>query len=194
MRGHQADVHNFAWNPARKQLATAAIDGVARLWGMWEMSPEKWDSMDTELSLKTSLLPHKLNNSQKLNEVTFVNWNVDGTLLATACNDGQGRIWDQQGALVMQLQGGHEGIMLSIKWSKNSQYLVSRGSDGLTVVWSALDGKIVKSFSPHLDSGSEVDWKDSDIFATCGGSDMYVFDIFSVALRLFSSYMQVSFF
>jgi transducin (beta)-like 1 len=174
LRGHQADVHNFAWNPNHKQLATAAVDGVARLWGLWEMSADKWDAVNTELSIKTSLLPHKLNNSQKLNEVTFVSWNTDGTLLATACNDGNGRVWDQQGAFSLLLQGGHDGMMLSIKWSKNSQYLVSRGSDGLAVVWSAADGKIVKSFAPHADSGSEVDWKDSDIFATCGGFDLVI--------------------
>lgn len=139
------------------------------------MTPEKWDSVDTELSIKTSLLPHKLSNSQKLYEVSFVNWNAEGTLLATACNDGLGRIWDQQGSLVHQLQGGHEGAMLSIKWSKNGQYLVSRGSDAQAVIWSAADGKLVKSFAPHADSGAELDWKDSDIFATCGGKDMYVF-------------------
>lgn len=136
------------------------------------MSNDKWDSLDTELSIKTSLLPHKVSNSQKLYEVSFVNWNPEGTLLATACNDGSGRVWDQNGALLHTLQGGHEGTMFSIKWSKNSQYLVSRGSDGQTVVWSATDGKIVKTITPHADAGSEVDWKDSDVFATCGGKDM----------------------
>lgn len=172
LKGHQADVHSFSWNPSKKQLATASMDGVSRIWNLGEMTPEKWQSNATELLLTTSLLPHKVSEGQKLYEVSSVAWNSEGTLLATACNDGVGRIWDAQGTLLHQLhQNGHEGAMVSIKWSKNGAYLVSRGMDRQAILWSVVDGKHVRSYTPHQDAGPDVDWKDSDIFATCGGKD-----------------------
>lgn len=128
LKGHLSEVHSFAWNPIRRQLATASPDGVARLWGIWEMTPEKWNSSESDLSLTTCLLPHKLHDTQKLCVVNSVSWSPNGLFLATACNDGIGRIWDDQGNLIHSLRG-HEGAMLAVKFSRSGQHLVSRGVD-----------------------------------------------------------------
>jgi WD40 repeat protein len=190
LKGHQADVHSFAWSPVRRQLATASTDGVSRIWNMNDVDNDDWNSLvptntvpsssaatasstERNIPVTTCLLPHKNVDSQRFCEVNSVAWNSEGTLLATSCNDGIGRIWDYRGNLITQLIGHQEKApMIALKWSRNGELLVSRGSDCQIIVWNASDGRKVKTFVPHEESSPEVDWKDSDIFATCGGKDL----------------------
>lgn len=157
------------WNPVRRQLASGSADGICRLWGLWEMSDEKWLSGyngNNEITLRTAIMPHTSKEGEKYKDVTSVTWSPDGKFLATGCYDGKARIWNNRGKLITRLQE-HNGPVFSLKWSKNGQYILSGSYDRRAIVWSAETGKIVKSFLLHDGPVLDVDWKDGDIFATC---------------------------
>lgn len=160
------------WNPVQRQLASGSADGMCRLWGLWEMSQEKWLSKDSEINLKTAIMPHSSFPGERFKDVTSVTWSPDGQYLATGCYDGMARIWDNNGTLKSSLKE-HSGPVFSLKWNKQGNYILSGSYDRRAIVWSAETGKVVKSFMLHAAPVLDVDWKDGDTFATCS-SDMSI--------------------
>ena len=166
--GHQGEVFMCLWSPhqQQRQLATGSADGMCRLWNLAGLDSEKWASKDTEVTLKTAIMPHCQSEGEKFKDVTSVTWSPDGQYLATGCYDGMARIWDNQGKLVTFLKE-HTGPVFSLKWSKSGAYILSGSYDRRAIVWDSNTGQIVKVFNLHSGPVLDVDWRDSDSFATC---------------------------
>lgn len=47
------------------------------------MDAEKWASNDTDIPLKTAIMPHTQSEGEKFKDVTSVTWSPDGQFLAT---------------------------------------------------------------------------------------------------------------
>jgi transducin (beta)-like 1 len=136
------------------------------------MNRDKWASEERELPLRTAILPHSTYPGERFKDVTSVSWSPDGLNLATGCYDGMVRIWDNQGNLQTLLKE-HTGPVFSLKWTKSGNYILSGSYDRRSIVWCAKTGTVVKSFLLHSAPILDLDWKDSETFATCS-SDMYV--------------------
>ena len=61
-------------------------------------------------------------------DVTSLDWNSEGTLLATGSYDGFARIWTTDGRLASTL-GQHKGPIFALKWNKKGNYILSAGVD-----------------------------------------------------------------
>ncbi len=59
-------------------------------------------------------------------DVTSLDWNSSGTLLATGSYDGFARIWSTSGKLEKTL-GQHKGPIFALKWNKSGHYILSAG-------------------------------------------------------------------
>ena len=165
--GHQGEVFMCIWNPLQYQLASGSADGMCRLWSLSEMDEAKWNSSaDCDLKLRTAVMPHSTHVGERFKDVTSVTWSPCGTMIATGCYDGMARVWDSQGQLKTLLKE-HTGPVFSLKWNKHENYILSGSYDRRAIVWSAETGQIIKSFLLHSAPVLDVDWKDSDIFATC---------------------------
>eukprot|EP01035_Chromulina_nebulosa_P020756 gene20756-26912_t len=173
LTGHQGEVYMCVWNPVQRQLASGSADGMCRLWGLYEMNDEKWNSKDGEISLRTAIMPHSSYPGERFKDVTSVTWSPDGQFLATGCYDGMARIWDNTGNLKVQLKE-HSGPVFSLKWNSQGNYILSGSYDRRAIIWNATTGTVVKSFLLHSAPVLDVDWKDGDTFATCS-SDMSIF-------------------
>ena len=101
-----------------------------------------------------------------MQDVTSVTWRPDGKQLATGCYDGIARIWDDQGNMKLVLKE-HTGPVFSLKWNKRGDLILSGSYDKRALVWDAATATVVKSYSLHSAPVLDVDWKDSDTFATC---------------------------
>lgn len=154
------------WNPIQRQLISGSADGTCRIWGLYEMTEDKWLSSETSINLRTTILPHTLLPAEKYKDVTSVTWSPNGQYLATGCYDGMARIWDNTGALKLLLKE-HNGPVFSLKWSKQGNYILSGSFDKRAIVWDSDTGSIVKLFMLHSAPVLDVDWRDNDIFATC---------------------------
>ena len=170
LSGHQGEVFMCVWNPVQRQLASGSADGMCRLWNLSEMNDEKWNSKETEIILRTSIMPHSSYPGERFKDVTSVTWSPDGKYLATGCYDGMARIWDNTGSLKSLLKE-HTGPVFSLKWNKQGNYILSGSYDRRSIVWDAKTGQVIKSFLLHSAPVLDVDWKDGDTFATCS-SDM----------------------
>ena len=86
--------------------------------------------------------------NEKSKDVTTLDWNADGSLLATGSYDGQARVWDLQGELVQTLSK-HSGPIFSLKWNRRGDLLLSGSVDRTAVVWDAKTGEPKQTFEFH---------------------------------------------
>jgi transducin (beta)-like 1 len=80
--------------------------------------------------------------------------------------DGQARIWNEQGKLVMTLSK-HKGPVFSLKWNRTGSLLLSGSVDHTAIVWDTKTGDVQQQFHFHSAPTLDVDWRNSNSFATC---------------------------
>ncbi|XP_030782151.1 F-box-like/WD repeat-containing protein TBL1Y isoform X5 [Rhinopithecus roxellana] len=123
LRGHESEVFICAWNPVSDLLASGSGDSTARIWNLNENS----NGGSTQLVLRHCIREgdHDVTSNK---DVTSLDWNSDGTLLATGSYDGFARIWTENGNLTSTL-GQHKGPIFALKWNKKGNYILSAGVD-----------------------------------------------------------------
>ncbi|XRB03054.1 transducin [Pycnococcus provasolii] len=174
LRGHQQEVFICAWNPNQSLLASGSGDATARIWDLDKVSPSE-DGTEQGVVLR-HLAPSRAGNVQpsaasnsggeKAKDVTTLDWNPTGTLLATGSYDGVARIWSASGSLVGTL-AKHQGPIFSLKWNKRGDALLSGSVDRTAIVWDAASCTVKQSFEFHSAPTLDVDWRDDTMFATC---------------------------
>jgi len=160
LRGHESEVFICAWNPTTDLLASGSGDSTARIWNMNDNS-----SSPTQLVLRHCI--QKGGTEVPSNkDVTSLDWNCDGTLLATGSYDGYARIWTTDGRLASTL-GQHKGPIFALKWNKKGNYILSAGVDKTTIIWDASTGQCTQQFAFHSAPALDVDWQSNLSFASC---------------------------
>lgn len=159
LKGHEHEVFVCSWNPSQDILASGSGDGTARLW------PINETGIGTPVILRHQFKDLE-NHKNTTKDITCLEWNNDGTLLATGSCDGQARIWSPEGELVKTL-GDYKGPIFSIKWNKKGNYLISAGVDKSTFVWDSNNWEVKQQFSFHQAPILDVDWQNNTSFASC---------------------------
>ncbi|CAH1971194.1 unnamed protein product [Acanthoscelides obtectus] len=160
LRGHESEVFICAWNPTQDLLASGSGDSTARI----------WDMSDNTETPKQLVLRHCIQKGgtevPSNKDVTSLDWNCDGQLLATGSYDGYARIWTTDGRLASTL-GQHKGPIFALKWNKRGNYILSAGVDKTTIIWDAASGQCTQQFSFHSAPALDVDWQTNTSFASC---------------------------
>ncbi len=157
LKGHDSEVFICAWNPREDLLASGSGDSTARIWSM--------DPSHQEIVLKHCI--HKGGEVVPSNkDVTSLDWNSSGTLLATGSYDGFARIWTTSGKLDQTL-GQHKGPIFALKWNKTGNYILSAGVDRTTIIWDSQTGQHKQQFAFHSAPALDVDWQTDESFASC---------------------------
>ncbi|GFP83924.1 F-box-like/WD repeat-containing protein tbl1xr1 [Phtheirospermum japonicum] len=167
LQGHTSEVFACAWNPAVSLLASGSGDSTARIWRIDGPS-----SSNVQNGPSTLVLDHlKARTNEKSKDVTTLDWNVEGTLLATGSYDGQARIWSRNGELISTLNK-HKGPIFSLKWNKKGDYLLSGSVDKTAIVWDVKTADWKQQFDFHSAPALDVDWRNNVSFATCSTDSM----------------------
>eukprot|EP00936_MAST-01D_sp_MAST-1D-sp1_P000688 g688.t1 len=178
LSAHTQEVFTIAWNPQGSTgvLASGAGDASARLWPVpTEACSAK---LATSVSSESSLLAHgdglATTEAGESPDVTTLDWNRDGTLLATGSYDHQVRVWNRAGQLQRTLSE-HRGAIFSLKWSPSSRHLLSASLDETVIAWDATTGKVQRQFAHHTKPVLDVDWQSGSdsVFASCS-TDMAI--------------------
>ncbi|XP_045471970.1 F-box-like/WD repeat-containing protein TBL1XR1 [Harmonia axyridis] len=160
LRGHESEVFICAWNPTTDLLASGSGDSTARI----------WDMSDNTTCPNQLVLRHCIQKGgtevPSNKDVTSLDWNCDGSLLATGSYDGYARIWTTDGRLASTL-GQHKGPIFALKWNKRGNYILSAGVDKTTIIWDAASGLCTQQFSYHSAPALDVDWQTNNSFASC---------------------------
>lgn len=160
LKGHESEVFICAWNPTNDLLASGSGDSTARIWNM----------NDNSNSANQLVLRHCIQKGgtevPSNKDVTSLDWNCDGTLLATGSYDGFARIWSTDGHLVNTL-GQHKGPIFALKWNKRGNHILSAGVDKTTIIWDASSGNCTQQFAFHSAPALDVDWQSNISFASC---------------------------
>ncbi|XP_022844038.1 WD40 repeat-containing protein HOS15-like isoform X1 [Olea europaea var. sylvestris] len=169
LQGHTSEVFACTWNPTGSLLASGSGDSTARIWTIAE-GPCSSTMQDGPLNVV--VLKHfKGKTNEKSKDVTTLDWNVEGTLLATGSYDGQARVWNKDGELFSTLNK-HKGPIFSLKWNKKGDYLLSGSVDKTAIVWDVKTGEWKQQFEFHSAPTLDVDWKNNVTFATCSTDSM----------------------
>ncbi|CAH9091392.1 unnamed protein product [Cuscuta europaea] len=172
LKGHTSEVFACSWSPSGSLLASGSGDSTARI---WTFRDGPWSSRILSAPINVALLKHfKGRINQKSNDVSTLDWNGDGTLLATGCYDGQARIWNRDGELMSTLTK-HRGPIISLKWNKKGDYLLTGSLDKTVIAWDMKAAKWKQQFEFHSAPAHDVDWRNTTSFATCSADTMIYF-------------------
>ncbi|KAF8051093.1 hypothetical protein N665_1801s0009 [Sinapis alba] len=166
LEGHTSEVCACAWSPSASLLASGSGDTTARIWSIPE-GPFKSGRSISALILKHA----KGKSNEKSKDVTTLDWNGEGTLLATGSCDGQARIWTTNGDLISTLSK-HKGPIFSLKWNKKGDYLLTGSVDRTAVVWDVKAEEWKQQFEFHSGPTLDVDWRNNVSFATSSTDTM----------------------
>mmetsp|Transcript_53287 Transcript_53287/g.122461 ORF Transcript_53287/g.122461 Transcript_53287/m.122461 type:complete len:504 (-) Transcript_53287:158-1669(-) len=168
LAGHTSEVFICAWSPTSLQLASGSGDSTARIWQVPDGPCGKAQAGQLP---EPVVLQHFSGDKEKSKDVTTLDWNHDGTALATGSYDGQARVWSATGKLTATLSK-HKGPIFSLKWNRTGQYLLSGSVDKTAVIWDTATGSVKQEFALHKEPTLDVDWRDDDSFASCSTDKM----------------------
>ncbi|RKP39563.1 hypothetical protein BJ085DRAFT_7387, partial [Dimargaris cristalligena] len=150
LKGHGRKVGHVLFNPvAENVLATTSADLTVRLW-------------DIEKGVQRQQLTGHKDSIQSLD------WNWNGTLLATHCRDKKIRIFDVRANQIVQEGSGHQGIKgARVTWLGNTDRVASTGfsrsSERQLYVWDTNDFSApMREVSIDLSSGIIMPFYDPD--------------------------------
>jgi transducin (beta)-like 1 len=172
LEGHTSEVFTCSWNPKFPYLASGSADSTARIW-KFQVDAPCGKKASEEAQRSSIVLRHTTNpggQSSKEN-VNTLDWNSEGTLLATGAFDGLARIWDCKGKLKLKLDKHTEPIY-SLKWSCTGEYLLTGSRDKSVIVWDTNTGLVKQQFEFHKAPTLDVEWRDASSFATCSSDSM----------------------
>uniref|UniRef100_A0ACD5XVF4 Uncharacterized protein n=1 Tax=Avena sativa TaxID=4498 RepID=A0ACD5XVF4_AVESA len=168
LEGHSSEVFACAWSPAGSLLASGSGDSTARI---WTIPDGPCGSIQPSPASVHVLKNFKGRTNEKSKDVTTLDWNGEGTLLATGSYDGQARIWSRDGELKQTLFK-HKGPIFSLKWNKKGDFLLSGSVDKTAVVWDTKTWDVKQQFEFHSAPTLDVDWRNNSSFATCSTDNL----------------------
>jgi WD40 repeat protein len=105
------DVQTYSWSPDGTQIATGS-DHLLHI----------RDSVTHEIVMQVG--EHEM-------EIVAIAWHPDGSMIASASNDGVVRLWDVESSQLLLELAEHDGEIVDIGWHPQEMVLATAGIDGI---------------------------------------------------------------
>ncbi len=191
LRGHDGWVTTAGFAPDGRTVLTASQDGTARIWDA--TAGESREELHAGQPLTSASFTRQATSvlmagafDQRLwelgkhspdvvlpNEDAATNdadISPDGSLIVSAGNDGVGRVWTTDGALVRELSG-HDAKLNSAAFSPDGNYVVTSSDDGTARLWDVETGD-ARTLDGHTANVTSAAFSpDGTQVVTAGGND-----------------------
>ncbi|EKV03125.1 WD40 repeat-containing protein [Leptolyngbya sp. PCC 7375] len=144
LSGHQADIRTAIFSPDDQLIATASVDGTAKLW-------------QRDGTLITTLQGHTA-------AVSVIAFSPDGQTLATASEDGTAKLWQRDGTLITTLKE-HSSSVWDVNFSPDGRTLATASGDSTVKLWQ-YDGTLVNTINNQAVAFNAVFSPDGQLLAT----------------------------
>ncbi len=135
--GHEKGIAAVSFFPDGKRIATAGLDGIAKI---WEVSSRK-----PTLDLIDPAKPDK-----KPREFLGIAISPDGSTVAAACSDKSVRLWDAQSGALLATIRGHGYDVTAVAFSRDGKTLASASRDNFVKLWDLEQIKGDRRFEPRI--------------------------------------------
>ncbi|EQC39004.1 hypothetical protein SDRG_03957 [Saprolegnia diclina VS20] len=158
LKGHEKDAFSCLWQPMHNTLVTGSSDSTARIWSVGA------SDFGASTPVTSIVLPH---GDGAYKDVTTLEWNRDGSCIASGSYDGHTRLWSPSGELQYEAQH-HLGPVFAVRWNPSNTLLLSASYDSTVALWDVAASHKVSQVRLH-DEAAILDaaWKDDTTFATC---------------------------
>lgn len=104
--------------------------------------------------------------------VGSLNWNPNGTVLASGARDGSVAVWDCRKPDLAERYKAHGQEICGLKWSNDGSYIASGGNDNKLVVYSMKSSKELARFHEHKAAVKAIGWcpQNAGTLASGGGT------------------------
>ncbi len=145
-------VPDISFSPDGKTIASCS--------GRWDTSIHLWD-VETGTLIQT-LLGHMLG-------VNSIDYNKDGSILASVSDDGILCLWDMNTMRHMNTLIAHTSSVISVSFSPDGKTLVCGSRDGNIHLWDTQTLEKINTIDNHLALWSEIDFSpDGETIASIG--------------------------
>ncbi|KIJ21972.1 hypothetical protein PAXINDRAFT_165294 [Paxillus involutus ATCC 200175] len=169
LQAHKAEVFVVAWNPsATGQLVSGSRDATVNYWNV----PFGLQDTSSASQLRPTVTLSNLATTSQA-DLTSIDWNPDGSLVAIGSYDSVLRICTAGGKLYLT-DNHHKGPIFAAKFSLSGQWIVTASLDSTSCVWDVKTKRLHRQYRNHEEACClDVDWLDDSTFAS-GGSDRVV--------------------
>jgi eukaryotic-like serine/threonine-protein kinase len=123
--------NGIAFSANGRYLATANLDGTARLW---------------EVQTGKLVRTFKGQNAQALNSIAF---SGDSKLLATGSSDSTATIWNIDTGAAFVTLTGHTSSVNVVVFTADGRFVATGSEDGTARLWQRSDGKLVQTYNQN---------------------------------------------
>ncbi|PPQ76995.1 hypothetical protein CVT25_014812 [Psilocybe cyanescens] len=166
------EVFVCAFNPKMHNLlASGSKDAIVNLWDLSDppTNPNEFAESPRE--------PLALDNVSRAvqGDLTSLNWNPEGTLLAIGSYDSILRVCTNSGSVYFS-HPQHQGPIFSTRFSKDGAWLLTASLDGTTCLWDVKEKRLHRQYRCHKGGYCclDIEWLSGDTFASAG-ADMRIF-------------------
>ncbi|KAF7307468.1 hypothetical protein MIND_00541200 [Mycena indigotica] len=163
--GHSTEVFVCSFNPTKPNvLVTGSKNAVVNMWDL----PFPPPASSANFSVAPAEGPHQLEHFPDVipGDLTNIEWNHDGSLVAIGSYDTVLRIFTITGDLYMS-HTQHKAPIFAARFSRTGKWLVSCSLDGTACVWDVENRELLMQYRGHQDCCLDVEWLSDEIFASC---------------------------